>query len=286
VPVGAAAGMSAAPLDATYSAAFYAGQSGGSRRSAEILLPIVRDLVHPSSVVDIGCGVGTWLAGWRALGVEDVLGVDGTWVDRMQLQIPRKCFRPHDLTAALGLDRKFELAMSLEVAEHLDAAHADRFVANLVALAPVVLFSAAIPGQGGTHHVNEQWPEYWRRKFAAHGYEIVDCLRRRVWDAPIDYCYAQNAFLYVARDRLERDAVLRAEWQATTPAQLSLVHPEHYRFVLKPLGKPGRLARLLLASLGPALRRRAQRVFPQAARRRPRIGTVGARHRLDLASRC
>jgi SAM-dependent methyltransferase len=266
VPLGAAAGMRAAPLDATYSAAFYESQSGGSRRSADTLLPIIRDLVHPASVVDIGCGVGTWLAGWRALGVEDVLGVDGDWVDRAQLQIPGERFRPQDLTTALGLGRRFDLAMSLEVAEHLDAAHADRFVANLVALAPVVLFSAAIPGQGGTHHVNEQWPEYWRAKFAGHGYEIVDCLRRRIWDAPIDYCYAQNAFLYVSRERLEQDVALRAEWQATAPAQLSLVHPEHYRFVMKPLGKPGRLVRLLLASLGPALRRRVARGFRKRRR--------------------
>jgi hypothetical protein len=82
-------------------------------------------------------------------------------------------------------------------------------------------------------------------------------VRRRVWTAPIDYCYAQNAFLYVASDLLETNAALREEWRANAGAPLNLVHPEHYRSVLKPLGKPGRLLGLLLASLGPALRRRA-----------------------------
>jgi SAM-dependent methyltransferase len=258
--------MSSASPGEAYSPAFYENQSTGSRRSADLILPVVRDLVRPTSVIDIGCGVGTWLAGWRALGVEDVIGVDGAWVDAARLQIPGARFRPHDLTTPLRLDRRFDLAMSLEVAEHLDGAHADLFVANLVALAPVVLFSAAIPGQGGTHHVNEQWPGYWRGKFARHGYEIVDCIRRRVWSAPVDYCYAQNAFLYVARDRLDTDDALRAEWRATALAQLDLVHPEHYRFVVKPLGKPGRLLALLLASIGPALRRRAGRGFRKRRR--------------------
>jgi SAM-dependent methyltransferase len=246
---------------ATYSAAFYETQSAGSRRSADAVLPHVMALLRPASVLDIGCGVGTWLASWRALGVEDILGVDGAWVDRAMLQIPADRFRAHELTEPLRLDRRFDLAMSLEVAEHLDARHADEFVASLVAHAPVVLFSAAIPGQGGHHHVNEQWPDYWREKFARHGYEIVDSVRRHVWKAPIDYCYAQNTFLYVAREHLQPGSRLHAEWQATATEQLNLVHPEHYRFVTKPLGKPGRLLRLLLASLGPAFRRRLRRAF-------------------------
>jgi SAM-dependent methyltransferase len=246
--------MSAAP---PYSTTFYGEQKDGSRRSAEAVLPVVMDFVKPASVVDLGCGVGTWLAAWRALGIDDILGLDGDWVRPEMLQIPRESFRAQDLTRPVALGRRFDLAMSLEVAEHLDDRHADDFVASLVGLAPVVLFSAAIPGQGGTHHVNEQWPDYWRGKFARHGYEIVDCLRRRIWDAPIDYCYAQNSFLYVERSRLGTDAVLRRAFEATAPAQLSIVHPEHYRLVTKPLGKPGRLARLFLASLGPTLRRHA-----------------------------
>lgn len=249
------------PSTSTYSAEFYEDQSLGSRRSADTVLPIVKGMVEPASVVDVGCGVGTWLASWRALGVTDVLGLDGAWVDSAMLQIPPACFRSHDLTQPIHLERSFDLAMSLEVAEHLDARHADDFVAGLAGLAPIVLFSAAIPGQGGRHHVNEQWPDYWSEKFARHGYRAVDCVRRRVWTAPIDYCYAQNTFLYAASHALESNAALRAELQANGCAPLSLVHPEHYRTVLKPLGKPGRLLGLLFASLGPAFRRRAKRGF-------------------------
>jgi SAM-dependent methyltransferase len=245
----------------TYSAAFYENQSLGSRRSADIVLPIVKSIVAPASVVDVGCGVGTWLASWRALGVADVLGLDGNWVDGAMLQIPAACFRPHDLTRPIRLERRFDLAMSLEVAEHLDERHADDFIASLVGLAPVVLFSAAIPGQGGRHHVNEQWPDYWCARFARYGYQPVDCVRRRVWTAPIDYCYAQNTLLYASAHALETSAALRSERQAAAGPPLSLVHPEHYRAVTKPLGKPGRLFGLLIASLGPAFRRRAARGF-------------------------
>jgi SAM-dependent methyltransferase len=249
------------PSISTYSAEFYENQSLGSRRSADIVVPVVKAMVEPASVVDVGCGVGTWLASWRALGVADVLGLDGSWVDSAMLQIPPACFRPHDLTRPIRLERSFDLAMSLEVAEHLEERHADGFIASLVGLAPVVLFSAAIPGQGGRHHVNEQWPDYWGDRFARHGYQPVDCVRRRVWTAPIDYCYAQNTFLYAASRVLEINATLRAERQANAGPPLSLVHPEHYRAVLKPLGKPGRLLGLLIASLGPAFRRRVARGF-------------------------
>lgn len=210
----------------TYGAWFYAGQQDGSLRSAESVLPLVLDLVRPSSVVDVGCGTGSWLATARHLGVQEILGVDGPWVSADALRIPPDCFMEQDLTYPLRLDRRFDLAMCLEAAEHFDASRADSLVGDLCSLADVVLFSAAIPGQTGTDHRNEQWPPYWRGRFEQWGYELVDCLRTRLWDDPaIEPWYAQNAFLYVSGDRLAGDERLRAAAAENGRMPLSAVHP-------------------------------------------------------------
>ena len=213
----------------TYDVNFYEDQRDHSRRSAEEVVPVVLEYVRPRRVVDVGCGVGTWLSVFRERGVEDVTGVDGDYVDRSMLLIPAERFVPHDLTKPLPVEGPFDLVVSLEVAEHLPAQFADSFVESLTRLGPAVLFSAAVPLQGGEHHVNEQWPEYWAEKFAARGYVPVDCVRQRVWtNERVQTCYAQNVLLYARRDYLEGNAALRAEYERGVGRPLALVHPKNY----------------------------------------------------------
>lgn len=164
-----------------YGPSFYAGQSDGSLRSARAIAPIVTDLVKPRSVLDVGCGVGTWLAAFAELGVTDYLGVDGDYVDRTALRIPSERFVSMDLASPVSLGRRFDLAVCLEVAEHLPLSAAAGLVGFLTEAAPVVLFSAAVPGQGGTCHVNERWPPFWRLLFERRGYSRLDPIRPRVW---------------------------------------------------------------------------------------------------------
>lgn len=162
-----AIGQHAAQLSELYSPAFYEGQSPASHLAGRVVLPRVLELTAAASLVDVGCGVGTWVAAGRELGVPRVLGVDGPHVQRTSLLVPQECFRSVDLSlrgATSGLGR-FDLAISLEVAEHLPRERASSFVAELVQLAPAVLFSAAIPYQGGTDHINEQWPSWWAELF-------------------------------------------------------------------------------------------------------------------------
>ena len=182
-----------------YNEAFFQGLREGSLRSAMVIVPLVVDLIRPRSVVDVGCGTGAWLTTFAFHGVEDYLGVDA-FTPAGLLEIPPDRFMQADLTRPLALGRSFDLAVALEIAEHLPDSAAECFVESLTGLAPAVLFSAAIPGQGGTGHLNERWPEYWSGLFAAAGFDPIDALRPRIWhDERVEVWYAQNTFLYVAR---------------------------------------------------------------------------------------
>jgi hypothetical protein len=212
-----------------YNRAFFSGLDARLSRSAEIIVPLIIDLINPCSVIDIGCGTGGWLAVFKSHHIDDILGVDGEWVPDKLLQIPRPCFLAHDLTKPIRIERRFDLAISLEVGEHLERDCARNFVQTLVKLSSVVVFSAAIPYQGGTHHVNEQWPDYWAELFDLQGYVAIDCIREKVWkDEAVDWFYAQNMFVFADRQQLVGNWKLRQAFERTRISQLSLVHPKKY----------------------------------------------------------
>jgi SAM-dependent methyltransferase len=211
-----------------YDREFYQRIREASRRSAHVVVPILMDWVRPQSVVDVGCGSGAWLAVFREHGVPHVLGIDGQWLDLKLLEIPEACFLRRDLEAPIKMKGDFDLVMSLEVAEHLPGETADAFVESLTSLGPVVLFSAAIPQQGGQHHVNEQWPDYWTRRFAVRGYAPLDCLRARIWNDPdVEWYYAQNMLLFVRQEHLRNTPRLSALGEGAQ-SPLPLVHPGLY----------------------------------------------------------
>jgi len=239
-----------------YTHAFFATQKVRSLQSAREVVPVLTDLVKPTSVIDVGCATGTWLSVFRKLGVENVLGIDGAWVGHDLLEIPREQFIEHDLTQPLQLSRQFDLALSLEVAEHLPESAADSFINTLTQLAPVVAFSAAIPFQGGNHHVNEQWQSYWADKFKQRKYVALDCVRPVIWNnANIVIWYRQNLLVYVHRDHLLRTPHLEELYQQSAAKQIDVVHPEY----LNNMGV-GMLMRLFPRALTRTLNARMKRL--------------------------
>lgn len=203
--------MKAAP-STPYNETFFDKLVHGAHSSARAVMPVVLDLVPASSVVDFGCGQGAWLKACLENGIETVLGLDGDYVNRDKLLVDREQFRAFDLTRTVRLDRRFDLALCLEVAEHLPARSAPVLVESLAAAAPVVLFSAALPRQGGVHHINEQWPTYWEHLFAAHGMRKYDVIRPLIWhDHSIDWWYRQNLYLFTKDSDERLDSLKRFE---------------------------------------------------------------------------
>jgi SAM-dependent methyltransferase len=192
-----------------YDAAFQNMAATGSAHAARRIISFVQTITPVRSVLDVGCARGTWLRQWQSGGAVEVAGVDGDYVDRGRLEIDPRCFMVRDLASPFDLRRRFDLAQSLEVAEHLPPSRAASCVSDLVAHAPVVLFSAAPPGQGGENHLNEQPAEYWRRLFQRHQFAAIDCLRPLLAkEANIPTWYRYNLMLYVRRDHLDRIAPL------------------------------------------------------------------------------
>jgi SAM-dependent methyltransferase len=246
-----------ADLSAHYDAKFFDAISPGSARSAAKIVPFITSLTKPTSVVDVGCGTGAWIAEFNRCGIQDAMGIDGPHIDKSRLLFPSELFRSVDLEKRIRVGRSFDLAISMEVAEHLAPGRASSLVRDLADLAPIILFSAAapIPGQGGRNHINEQWPSYWSTLFRRCEFMPID-LRGRFWDdTDIEWWYRQNMLLFVRKDSLGRFA------HASQPP-LDIVHPAHpiyaaYRqptlgFLFRSL--PGAVARFfrarVLAKLG------------------------------------
>ncbi len=224
------------------------------------------NLVQPRSVIDVGCGIGTWLSVFKECGVEDVWGIDGDYVDRRMLEIPEPNFIPFDLRRPFRIDREYDLAVSLEVGEHLPEQSAKQFVDSLARLAPVILFSSAIPFQGGTHHVNEQWPDYWVGLFREKGFVSLDCLRRRIWhNKDVAWYLAQNSFLVVRAEHLEKYPLLEKEFHNSPWEPLAMVHPLHYLDLVAAVHPRNLSLRKVMAALPflakNAMLRRLKRVY-------------------------
>lgn len=169
----------------------------GSLNSARRMVPWILAHYFVSSVIDVGCGEGAWLSHFAQEGCK-VFGLDGEHVNRDRLLISRSDFEVHDLTKLKEYNAgRFDLAVSLEVAEHLPASSAENFIHLLTTLSDTVFFSAAIPGQSGAGHVNLQWADYWVKKFAKRGFGCVDVIRWAFWDDPsVEVWYKQNALIF------------------------------------------------------------------------------------------
>ncbi|MBZ2163615.1 sulfotransferase domain-containing protein [Alteromonas stellipolaris] len=214
-----------------YNEAFYDLQSKESYDSAIVVLGLLKknleEKIALNSVFDFGCGVGSWLAAAKKVGFKQVYGTDGDYVPRDKLMINSDEFINNNLTEPdlIHLPQtKFDLAITLEVAEHLPEKAANSFINKIVATADLVLFSAAIPYQGGHGHVNENWLSYWQGKFNNVGFTAIDLLRPEIWNnQKVCWWYRQNIIVFIKNDKLGRLPV-----GTSINRPVDIVHPEQF----------------------------------------------------------
>lgn len=191
-----------------------------NNQSAEIVVPIIINLFSPKSIIDVGCGLGNWLSVFKKHGISDILGVDGEWINGENIEIETGNILIYDLTTPLNLNRKFDLAISLEVAEHIDEKFTDVFIESLTSASDTIVFSAAVPFQGGHNHINLQWQSYWIEKFRLQGYACYDLIRPEIWTNPnVFYWYKQNMLVF---------SKIKLNLQKNDKVISNVVHPEFY----------------------------------------------------------
>ena len=210
---------------------FHKDRDKKTRHAAEIVVSRLLEIVPSvTSAVDVGCGIGTWLAVLKEHGTEEIHGIDGDWVRNEMLMIPPTCFTRANLYEPFDLGRKYDLAISLEVAEHLPQESAATFIDSLTGLSDVVLFSAAIPGQGGINHLNEQWPNYWEAYFRERSFMVLDVIRNTIWnDETIPVWYRQNILLFVKENYLQKLPAQYRNHCRDLERPLAIVHPSLYK---------------------------------------------------------
>lgn len=247
-----------------YSDDFYKGQIAGSLRSALKYVDFLSTIYRPGSVADLGCGRGTWLKAFKDRGAGRVVGYDGPWNQQSNMVDPAIEFHAVDLNKPIdaGNMGRFDLAMSLEVAEHLEAVSASDFVASLTRLSDAVLFSAAFTQQGGTNHINEQPHTYWARIFALHDYAPYDLFRPLFWgDEEIEFWYQQNVFLYVRKNSAVAGLLSSAGHQPMKNIRfMDCVHPALYSSSLQQASTRALVKRLAISVIPRPLRPLAQRI--------------------------
>ena len=214
-----------------YGQDFYSSQIYGSLQSAQVYLYHLFSIWGvPESVADLGCGRGAWLATCRDLGVKRVVGFDGEWNSQKDMLDPSIEFYPTNLEKAISLTDPFDLAISLEVAEHLQPASSDTFVESLCRLSGAVLFGAAFLGQPGVNHINTRFHSFWAGKFFDRGYLLFDLFRPTFWnDTRVEPCYRQNTFLYVTPGHSLYQALVNSGYACDREGRfIDCVHPAVY----------------------------------------------------------
>ena len=212
-----------------YTESFYEKSNTGRFIAAEIILPIViKAMPSIRSAVDVGCGPGVWLSVLKEKGVDEIHGVDGDWA-KDRLVIPAENFRAVNMeNGVVEWKECYDLAMSLEVAEHLPKKAAKNFVSSLTSASDFILFSAAIPLQGGKNHINEQWQDYWVELFREHDYRVLDFIRPQIWNnEKIPIWYRQNILFFVYEEKRNK---LKVD-DSNSP--ISIVHPQSWLRVEK-----------------------------------------------------
>ena len=203
-----------------YDNAFFGDAYDSSFRSAVAMLGSLNQALEFKTVVDIGAGVGAWSRAAIELNKE-VLSIDGNWVQEIPGKFELLKYSFQNLNEPINTDSIYDLAICLEVAEHLSPVRSEGLISDLCGLAPVVMFGAALPRQGGAGHINCRPHSFWINLFAENNYKAIDFFRPQFWyDGQVGPWYSQNTYLFVKNERASEFSNFH------TPSLVDVYHPK------------------------------------------------------------
>jgi hypothetical protein len=180
-----------------YSHDFYSDMKKASADSYSFLATWIFNYCSPKSAIDWGAGTGELLMALQISHNVRVRALEGHWIKELPTSLPKIYYEFRDLRFPFKLEEKFDVAICLEVAEHLEDEYAQTLIDGICNSSDLIFFSAAIPYQGGTSHVNEQWPIYWAEKFHQAGFVLAHDPREELWDNPeVAAYYKQNLLIF------------------------------------------------------------------------------------------
>lgn len=216
-----------------YQNEYYLKHLQGSYQSAMIILNYISSFFIPSSAIDFGCGIGAWLKAAKEIYQCEILGIDQHEFSPATAVIRATEYITYDLRKQIQLEKRYDIALSLEVAEHIESEYSSMFISNLCGHSDIILFSAALPKQGGTNHVNEQPCSYWMNLFAQNNFVPLDCIRPYVWDnEKVEVWYRNNTLLYIEKDKYD----FIASKIIKNPFPIDIIHPEMLERILRKRG--------------------------------------------------
>ena len=200
---------------------------------ARRIVTLLSELIElPRSMIDLGGNTGAWCQAFKNAGAQKVLCIDHPRTRQEKLLVDDSEFLACDLSTTLPAPIPCDLAVSLEVLEHVPEPAGEAAVDFLTQSAPMVLFSAAVPGQPGWEHINCKPHAYWKSLFQQRGFERLDIIRPRIIeDATMPFWYRQNLFLFANAAGLGRVRVRQIPFE-NIPDDFELVHTrllEEYR---------------------------------------------------------
>jgi hypothetical protein len=181
-------------LDKAYPPKFFTKREHWKKKVYKIMAEDIDKMFNPNSVIDIGCGSGFIM---KYINADKKQGIEGTANVYKVLRVDKNMVDIRDLRNIIHQDYPlYDIAVSIEVAEHIEPQFANTFVENLCNLSHTIILTAAPPNQGGNHHVNCQPKEYWKEKFKKFNFQYskqTDSLRNK-WKShiPQKYAYLYN----------------------------------------------------------------------------------------------
>ncbi len=181
-----------------YDQEFFNSNKDEGLKMASWFIPALKKVTGFNSIIDIGCGTGHYLRYCLDNGITDVFGLEGSPHAFESLLVDKNIVVMHDLRKPYTFSRKWDIAISIEVAEHVDKLYTNNYIKILTDSSNIVILTAAQPGQGGTAHVNEQTPEWWKEKFGKFGFtldeEATNHLKNEIRNAKANGGYVTDWF--------------------------------------------------------------------------------------------